>query len=98
MNVYVDAMIDYGKRIGHAGPRWCHMIADTLDELHAMAARIGLRRSWFQNPSSGAHYDIGTERIRALAVAAGAVECDRNAFVGHSRRLRGLPPIGSVKP
>lgn len=87
MSVYLDPMVDHGKSIGRAGPSWCHMIADTLDELHAMASRIGLRRSWFQYGNTP-HYDIGTDRIRALAVAAGAVECDRRVFVAHVRRLR----------
>ena len=87
--IYVDPMVDHGKRIGRAGPRWCHMIADTLDELHVMAARIGLRRSWFQGDGSTPHYDIGTDRIRALAVKLGAIDCDRAVFVGHLRRIRG---------
>lgn len=88
MAVYLDPMVDHGKCIGRAGPRWCHMIADTLDELHAMAARIGLRRSWFQAHSNTPHYDIGTDGKRALAIAAGAVECDRFVFVEHMRRAR----------
>jgi hypothetical protein len=88
MPVYVDPMVDYGKRIGRAGPRWCHMIADTLDELHALAARIGLRRAWFQGESSAPHYDIGTDGKRALAIAEGAVDCERHVFVAHLRRLR----------
>lgn len=92
MSVYLDPMVDWGKRIGRAGPRWCHMLADTLDELHAMADKIGLRRAWFQDHASMKHYDIGTDRIRALAVAAGAVECDRRTFVGHMRRLRTVRP------
>lgn len=88
MAVYVDPMVDHGKRIGRAGPRWCHMIADSLDELHAMADRIGLRRTWFQNGSLP-HYDIGTGRVRALAVAFGAVPCGRGVFVQHMQRIRG---------
>jgi hypothetical protein len=80
--------------------RWrtsCHMFADTLDELHAFATRIGLRREWFQNKprpdgSSFPHYDLNEGR-RAKAVAAGAVELDRRAAVemwrakGWSRRV-----------
>jgi hypothetical protein len=50
----------------------CHMIADTDDELHAMADRIGVARKWFQ----GDHYDLALSR-RALAVAAGAQEITR---------------------
>lgn len=26
-----------------------HLTADTLDELHAFAARLGLKREWFQD-------------------------------------------------
>lgn len=88
MSVYLDSMVDRKKRIGRAGPLWCHMIADTLDELHAMAVRIGLRREWFQSDNSVPHYDIGTTSRRIEAVAAGAVECDRFQFVAHMRRLR----------
>ena len=77
MSVYVHPMINQGKRIGRAGPHWCHMIADTLDELHEMAGRIGLKRAWFQNHGSTPHYDIGTERIRALAIKFGAIDCER---------------------
>jgi hypothetical protein len=46
-----------------------HMMADTDDELHAMAQRIGLKREWFQ----GDHYDVSIT-VRQKAVAAGAVE------------------------
>ena len=65
------------------------MIADTAEELHAMADRIGVARRWFQDTSKASfpHYDIAKSK-RALAVAAGAIECDRTAFVGHIRRLR----------
>lgn len=87
MAVYLDPMVDQGRRIGRAGPDWCHMIADTLAELHAMADRIGLLRSWFQQ-GSAPHYDVGSWPKRALAIAAGAVECDRHVFVAHLRRLR----------
>jgi len=91
MSAYVDAMVK-GKRIGRAGPLWCHLLADTPWELHAMADRIGLLRSWFQPspPASTPHYDIGSDRIRGLALQAGAIECDRNTFVGHMRRIRAL--------
>jgi hypothetical protein len=64
MTVYVDDMrAPFGRMI------MCHMIADTEAELHAMAARIGIARRWYQ----GDHYDIALAK-RALAIAAGAVE------------------------
>ena len=70
MTVYVDDM-----RAGYGRMVMCHMLADTDDELHAMAARIGVARRWWQSPArtSGSHYDIALSK-RALAVQAGAIE------------------------
>jgi hypothetical protein len=84
VSVYVDkAVYGFGRMI------MCHMIADTPDELHAMADRIGVARKWFQAPPKASHwhYDVAKSK-RALAVEAGAIECDRTAFVGHLRRIR----------
>lgn len=86
MSVYVDkATNGYGRMI------MCHMIADTPAELHAMADKIGVARRWFQDPKkmnvSTPHYDIAKSK-RALAIAAGAIECERNAFVDAVRRIR----------
>ena len=51
-------------------PAWCHMATDgSWEELHAFAARLGLRRAWFQ----GDHYDLPPHG-RAAAVALGAEE------------------------
>lgn len=60
----------------------CHMTADNLDELHAMADKIGMERRWFQSPpkASHPHYDIPEDK-RSHAVALGAVEvCSRGAL------------------
>jgi hypothetical protein len=48
-----------------------HLTADTLDELHAFAASIGLRRAWFQDHRVP-HYDLTTKH-HAAALRAGAV-------------------------
>jgi hypothetical protein len=45
VSVYVDAAIHPLR-----GMRMCHMFSPCLDELHAMAERIGIERRWFQNP------------------------------------------------
>lgn len=70
MTVYVDDMkAKYGRMV------MCHMLADSDEELHAMAERIGVARRWWQSPqkTSGSHYDIALSK-RALAIEAGAVE------------------------
>lgn len=82
--VYVDAAIwPFGRMV------MCHMIGDTPEELHAMADRIGVARRWFQCPPKASfwHYDIAKSK-RALAIAAGAIDCDRNVFVAAMRRIR----------
>lgn len=69
MPVYVDDMrANFGRMI------MCHMIADTDDELHAMAAVIGIARKWHQAPPKhDSHYDVALS-CRAQAVRAGSIE------------------------
>lgn len=71
MGVYVDQPI-YERD----GFRWCHLTADSVEELHAFAATLGLKRSRFQTKPGRPwvdHYDI-TETTRCEAVALGAIE------------------------
>jgi hypothetical protein len=84
VSVYVDRVeLGFGRMI------MCHMIADRPDELHSMADRIGVARRWYQQPPKASfwHYDIAKSK-RALAIAAGAIDCDRKSFVDHLRRIR----------
>jgi hypothetical protein len=73
VSVYVDPLKDWGWRLGPS----CHMFADTDDELHAMAEKIGMKRAWSQemdHPRQYAHhYDLVGSR-RSRAVKEGAVE------------------------
>lgn len=44
-----------------------HLIADSLDELHEFALKIGLKREWFQDHPKHPHYDLfGSKRYLAL--------------------------------
>lgn len=72
--VYVDPL---WERTTNKQWRWnksCHLFADSLEELHAFAESIGMKREWFQNTKLP-HYDL-TEARRKKAVAKGAVEVD----------------------
>lgn len=82
MTVYVDDMYRYPMgRYGRM--KMFHMIADTEAELHAMAAKIGVARKWYQ----GDHYDIALSK-RALAVQYGAKEITLKelAFMSKERK------------
>lgn len=93
MSVYVDSPIwGFGRMV------MCHMIADTPEELHAMADRIGIQRRWYQAPPKASfwHYDIAKSK-RELAISAGAIDCDRKTFVMHLRRIRESKVFGDVR-
>lgn len=74
-------MVDEPRVWPHArgvfrGKPACHLTVNGTSEshvaaLHALALRIGCKRSWFQ-PRSTAHYDL-VESMRARAIDAGAV-------------------------
>lgn len=88
--IYVDALFVGGVQVGRFGPstEWCHMIADTEEELHAFAQEMGLRRSWFQcKPGGIPHYDLTRSR-RAMAIKAGAKEINRREFCDIGNRIR----------
>lgn len=76
MTVYVDDMqAQYGRMI------MCHMLADTDEELHAMADAIGVARKWHQKPGTPhSHYDICMSK-KAKAINLGAVLIGRKELV-----------------
>ncbi len=90
MAVYVDAPFVAGVQVGRLGPdtQWCHMIADTEDELHEMATAIGLKRAWFQDKSGKIpHYDLVPSK-RKLALKRGAIEIGSRQFIEIGNRVR----------
>lgn len=91
MTVYVDELRNFGWRLRGRETPSCHLFTDTLDleELHAIAAKIGMKRAWFQDSRSAPHYDL-VPRRRAAAVALGVVEADAETAVGIWRARRAL--------
>lgn len=84
MSVYVD-----GARNGFGRMVMCHMVADTPEELHAMADAIGLQRRWYQSPDKASfpHYDLSLTR-RALALSRGAQEITRQELAAHMKKAK----------
>lgn len=79
MSCYVDPLFDTrGWSDSWPYPFACHLMADTDEELHALAGRLGLKRAWHQTrpPHSISHYDL-TVRKRARAIEYGAFEVER---------------------
>ena len=82
MSIYVDSAFLPYRRM-----KMCHMLADTLDELHEMADKIGVARRHFQADASASHYDICKSK-RARAVKYGAIEINRHEVGELLRRNR----------
>jgi hypothetical protein len=99
MAILVDELREYP---GVALPFtvWCHMATDAdFEELHEFAARLGLRRAWFQRD----HYDLPAHG-RAAAVALGAEQVATGELLrrmagprGERARRRALAPAGVVR-
>lgn len=88
MAVYVD---NFAAQFGRM--KMCHMLADTTEELLAMADCIGVDRKWIQNAGTHReHFDICKAK-RALAVAAGAKEVRivEVGFIMHRKRDAARP-------
>ena len=90
MTVYVDQLRNTAPSRAWPFTMAAHMLADSVDELHAFATRLGMKRAWFQRGSTP-HYDLTASRHK-LALELGAVRLDRRQLVALVRRLRSQPP------
>jgi hypothetical protein len=84
MAVYVDEAI--WKQHGR---KWCHLLADDVDELHRFARELGLHRISYQGPpkTTKPHYDL-TANERSRALCYGAIACDRTGVILVLRQVR----------
>ena len=66
----------------------CHMVADSREELDAMADRIGVARRWIQAEGTPReHYDISRgARARAITYGAREVSWRELAAILRARR------------
>jgi hypothetical protein len=72
MACYVDTVREY-PNAGLRHTRFCHLLADSRDELHQMADALGMSRSFFQDHPWRWHHDL-PEPLRARAIELGAQE------------------------
>lgn len=89
MPVYVDDMrAEFGRMV------MCHMIADSTQELLAMARKIGVADKWMQKRGSVyEHFDVCMAK-RKLAVAAGAIEITQRQTALKIRAKRAAIALG----
>lgn len=80
MAVRVDELRVYPGARGIFSRGSCHLFADSDDELHEFAAKIGMKREWFQPHRVANHYDL-TPRRRAAALKLGAAETTARAEI-----------------
>lgn len=87
--VYVDEMrAPFGRMV------LCHLVADSDEELHAMADKIGVSRQWHQKAGTyHSHYDIALSK-RKLAIHFGAKEINRTELGAILRRKREEAQVG----
>ena len=79
------------------GRRWCHLTADSEEELHALAAQLGLVRQWFQSKPGrpwSDHYDL-PEDVRVQAIACGALPLSTREMARRQAKLRETHRAGS---
>lgn len=82
MAIYVDFV-----KIEYRGHQWCHMLADTLQELHEFAELIGVDKRLFHRDASYPHYDITVE-MRETALENGAIKADRKKIIESAKKLK----------
>lgn len=89
MMIYIDnALISFDNQL------WCHMMADSLDELHGFAAYLGISSNWFHKDARYPHYDI-TIQTKENAICLGAMAVDRRQIIECGKKLK--EELGSLQ-
>lgn len=105
MTIYVDELCAWPDQPKHGraaihfgnGKRSCHLTTDgTIEELHAFAAKIGMKRAWFQDHVLLPHYDL-TPGKRDDALDAGAEEMPMREQLRQARKRRESAPMRNVR-
>lgn len=87
MGVYVNDLRPVAKNKNWPYKYACHLVADTVEELHYFAGRMWLEPSWFQGQSSFPHYDL-SKNYRLVAIKLGAAEITDRRLVELMKKHR----------
>jgi hypothetical protein len=95
---YVDTVRSY-PQAGLRFTEFCHLLADTREELHAMADALGIPRRFFQEHPWRWHHDL-PEHLRRSAVELGAVEITMHEVGAllRSHRQASANAVGTTTP
>lgn len=88
MTCYVDRLIDYTGRVPYRHKVWCHLVADTDEELLACAAELGVSDAWLQGTRRWDHHFDLPAPLRPGALALGATEVDFRFMARRTRARR----------
>jgi hypothetical protein len=93
--VYVDTLMSCIPNKNWKWTKSCHLYADSIEELHQFALKIGMRLSWFQDDIRLPHYDLNENR-RKIAVKNGAVEVSTKHTYEFMQRLKNSSKIRTM--
>ena len=82
--IYVDAA--EWKKSPTGRKSYAHMVADSLEELHTFAAKIGVKPHFFHRSKTAPHYDITNEQ-HVVAIANGAALVDSRVVLAKGKLL-----------
>jgi len=80
--VYVD-----NAKVPFKDQYWCHLMADTLEELHQFTQLLGIDPRLFHRTASYPHYDITLE-MREKVIQHGAIQADRRTIISCGKKLK----------
>lgn len=85
--VYVDDCVWTKGKKGRE--TYAHMVADTYDELHEFAAKLGVGRHFFHKSSKYHHYDISS-KFYEKAIEMGAEKVRSTQIISLSKGMMGI--------
>ena len=82
--IYVDAAT--WKKSENGRKSYAHMVADSLEELHAFATQITVKKHFFHRSKTAPHYDINSDQ-QIVAIAQGAKLVDSREILAKGKLL-----------